>query len=155
MKNIFPESVMSIGFDKMGQIQRVGSKFCLDKLGRKNNRQIGIYQCHGHGYSQGFAYQKNQQIVFHHSKCLGLARKENVSAPILNVTKLNDPNLLTPDMNTTNHVVLLNCNSTNGEKWSYNEAVRHTILMIAQNSHLFLHTIIPSISSIGKSNYSH
>lgn len=123
LKNIFPESVMSIGAQIIGQIQRVGSKFCIDRLNRIENRQIGIYQCHGHGYSQGFAYQKNQQIVFHHSMCLGLARWENVSEPIFNVTNLKDPNLLTPDMNTENHVVLLNCNATNGDKWVYNKSV--------------------------------
>lgn len=114
---------MSIGAQKIGQIQRVGSRFCMDRLGRNRNRQIGIYSCHGHGYSQGFAYQKNQQIVFHHSECLSLALWENVSEPIFNVTDLNDPNLLTPDMNTENHVVLLHCNATNGDKWLHNEKV--------------------------------
>lgn len=33
LNNIFPESVMSIGAEVIGQIQRVGSKFCLDRLG--------------------------------------------------------------------------------------------------------------------------
>lgn len=123
LKNVFPESVMSVGAQAIGQIQRVGSTFCLDRLGRKENRQIGIYGCHGHGYSQGFAYQKNQQIVAHHSLCLNLAKRENVSEPIANVTNVDNPNVLTPNMDTTHHVVLFPCNATSGDKWLYKKSV--------------------------------
>lgn len=121
----------------------------LIREGRNENRQIGIYQCHGHGYSQGFAYQKNQQIVFHHSLCLSLAKWENVSEPIVNVTNMNDPNLLTPDMNTTNHVVLLPCNATNGEKWLYNKLV--CILVVNISIHQW--NLNYCFFSLGKSNY--
>lgn len=123
LENIFPESAMSIGPIKIGQMQRIGSTYCMDKLGRAINRQIGINKCHGNGYSQGFSYQKNQQIVFHPSLCVGIAHKENVTAIPRNAKKINDINLLTPDMDTRNHVVLLPCNSTNGDKWAYNETV--------------------------------
>lgn len=96
-------------------------------MGRGINRQIGIHTCHGNGYSQGFAYQKNQQIVFHHSECLSLAKKENVTAGNVDTNESslisNDPNILTPGFNTTNHVVLLTCNATSGEKWSFDEIV--------------------------------
>lgn len=104
------------------QLQLVESKFCLDRLGRGENRQIGIFKCHGYGYSQAFSFQKNQQIVFHHSLCLSLAVKENHTKPI--DIDSNDPNILQPEVNTTNHVVLLNCNMKNGTKWSYDEIVR-------------------------------
>lgn len=82
LNNIFPESVIIPSFDKIGQIQKFGSKYCLDRLGRSRNRQIGIHKCHGHGYSQGFALQKNKQIVFHHSKCLSRAQQEKPVVPI-------------------------------------------------------------------------
>lgn len=95
----------------------------MDALNRNDNRQIGIYQCHGNGYVQGFVYQKNGQIVFHYDKCLSIAKKENVTNTNYDPKILNDPNILTPNMNTTNHVVLLVCNATSGEKWSYNEEV--------------------------------
>lgn len=121
LENIFPESVMSSGAQKIGQIQLVGTKFCLDQLDRKLNQQIGVYQCHGHVYTQGFAYQKNQQIVLHNYNCLSLARYENVSEHMNDVTNSIDPN---PDINTKNHVVILECNATNGDKWLYNETVR-------------------------------
>lgn len=98
--------------------------YCLDKLGRNENRQIGIHSCHGNGYTQGFSYQKNDQIVFHHSLCLSLAVKENITKNITDPKELNDPNVLTPEMDTTNHVVLLNCSPTNGTKWRYDEKVR-------------------------------
>lgn len=117
---------MSIGPERIGQIQRVGSKYCLDKLGTlRSNRQIGIHSCHGNGLTQGFSYQKNQQIMFHPSHCLSLAKKENVTPlpPNPSPKLLTNPDLLTPDMNTTNHVVLLPCNSFDGEKWLYNEEV--------------------------------
>lgn len=145
LKNVFPESVMIGGIQKLGQIQKAGSKFCMDRLGRAPNRQLGIYQCHGHGYSQGFAYLKNHQIVFHHSDCLSLAQKENATVVLgnganavgnLDTSKVSDgindvlglkTNLTFP-INTTNHVVLLKCNATNGEKWSYDESVRKIIL---------------------------
>lgn len=123
LENIFPESAMSIGPVKIGQMQRIGSTYCMDRLGRAINRQIGINKCHGNGYSQGFSYQKNNQIVFHPSLCLGIAHKENVTEPPRNAKNSNDINLLTPDMDTKNHVVLLPCNSTNGDKWAYNETV--------------------------------
>lgn len=123
LQNVFPETAMSIGPKKIGQIQRAGSKYCLDRLGRAFNRQIGIHACHGNGYSQGFSYQKNHQIAFHPSLCLGLAQMENFTALLSDPKSLSDPDLLTPDMDTRNHVVLLPCNSTNGEKWTYNEAV--------------------------------
>lgn len=110
--------------EKIGRIQLGVTEYCLDYLGRKLNRQIGIHSCHENGLSQGFSYQKNHQIVFHPSYCLSLAQPENVN--VANETLLlNDPNILTPDMNTTNHVVLLPCNSTNGEKWLYKESVSH------------------------------
>ncbi|XP_031617135.1 polypeptide N-acetylgalactosaminyltransferase 1-like [Contarinia nasturtii] len=121
LNNIFPESNMGFQPEKIGNIQLANTKYCLDKLGRKSNRQIGIHSCHSIGYTQGFSYQKNHQIVFHPSSCLSIAQPENVT--VSNVTSLlNDPNILTPDVNTTNHVVLLPCNSTDGEKWSYIEA---------------------------------
>lgn len=159
LNNIFPESVMTFGPQEIGQIQRVGSKFCLDRLGRNENRQIGIYQCHGHGYAQAFAYQKNQQIVFHHSLCLGLAKWEKVSEPIFNVTNMNVPNLLTPDMDTTNHVVLLKCNATSGDKWLYNKPVcieficdSHCEHFVDSNSNSFFLSLF---FSLGKSNHPH
>lgn len=127
LKNVFPASAMSIGAEIIGHLQRFGSKYCLDRLGRALNRQIGLYKCHGNGYNQGFSYQKNHQIVFHPDLCLGRAKKENVSEipPELATDDqfLNDPNLLTPEMNTEDHIVLLPCNSTNGDKWAYNETV--------------------------------
>ncbi|XP_055296048.1 polypeptide N-acetylgalactosaminyltransferase 1-like isoform X2 [Sitodiplosis mosellana] len=118
LKNVFPESVMIAGY----QIQLFGTKFCLDKNGRKINRQIGIHGCHGNGYTQGFSYQKNHQIVFHQNECLSLAKTENITIPS-EAKLLNDPNLLTRGVNTTNHVVLLQCNATSGEKWTYNENI--------------------------------
>lgn len=92
-------------------------------MGRKLNRQIGIHGCHGNGYSQGFSYQKNHQIVFHYTVCLSLARKENITELPSDTQLLNDPNILTPGMNTSNHVVLLPCNATSGEKWTYDRNV--------------------------------
>lgn len=106
------------------QIQLVNTKYCLDKLGRNENRQIGVYTCHGHGYSQGFSYQRNGQIVFHHSLCLSLAEKEVINESSDDIEELNDPNTILPDTNTTNHVVLLNCGPTNGTKWHYDDKVK-------------------------------
>lgn len=105
------------------QIQLLGTKFCLDKNGRKMNQQIGIHECHGNGYTQGFSYQKNQQIVFHHNECLSLAKKENILALSSEAKLLKDPSVLTDDTKTTNHIVLLKCNATSGEKWEYNDNV--------------------------------
>lgn len=82
-----------------------------------------ILLSHGNGYSQGYSYQKNQQIVFHYDECLSLAKKEKVTTKFDPKLK-NDPNILTPNMNTTNHVVNLKCNATNGEKWLYDNIVR-------------------------------
>lgn len=132
LKNIFPESVMVTKMKKIGQIQKAGSKFCIDRLGRKLNRQIGIYKCHGHGTSQAFAYLSNHQIVFHHSECLSLAQKESFTMDEINRSNAIDSFNMMFDTNpneaaledTANHVVLLKCNGTNGEKWSYNESVR-------------------------------
>lgn len=146
MQNVFPESVMIGGIEKIGQIQRVGSKFCMDKLGRALNRQIGIYNCHGHGYSQGFVYQKTRQIVFHHSECLSLAQKENATIPNGTINKLGTfeiknslgLNRTLAPVNTTNHVVLLKCNATSGDKWHYDESVRyHFVPTLKFYSHLF------------------
>lgn len=78
---------------------------------------------HGNGYSQGYSYQKNQQIVFHYDECLSLAKKEKITTKFDPKLK-NDPNVLTPNMNTTNHVVNLKCNATSGEKWLYDNIVR-------------------------------
>lgn len=124
LKNVFPESVMLSGSEKIGQINKLGSVYCMDILGRPINRQIGIHTCHGHGYSQGFSYQKNHQIVFHHSLCLSLAQPEETPALAVEAIEINDPNLLKTGADTSNHVVLLNCNATNGTKWSYDEKVR-------------------------------
>lgn len=93
----------------------------MDRLGRKENEQIGIFKCHGQGYQQGFSYQNDQTIVFHHSLCLSLAQ-------IVNVTKLNrivDVSTEINQVDRTNHVVLLNCNANNGTKWSYDVAVKN------------------------------
>ncbi|XP_031617146.1 polypeptide N-acetylgalactosaminyltransferase 1-like [Contarinia nasturtii] len=128
LENVLPESLMIVGYKQIGQIQLFGTKYCLDRMGRKSNRQIGIHACHGNGYSQGFAYQKNQRIVFHHSDCLGLAKKENITEPSASDKLLNDPNILTFGVDTTNHVVLEECNATTGEKWFYDEKklqIRH------------------------------
>lgn len=95
----------------------------MDLLGRNVNRQIGIYTCHGHGYSQGFSYQRNGQIVFHHSLCLGLAKKENITETTIDMNERNDPNVLLPTTNTTNHVVLNECGPHNGTKWNFDEKV--------------------------------
>lgn len=91
-------------------------------MGRIINRQIGIHGCHGNPYSQGFSYQRNQQIVFHYAECLSLAKKEKIVE--FDADAKNDPNVLTPNMNTTNHVVLLKCNATSGEKWHFDTKVR-------------------------------
>lgn len=154
LKNIFPESVMLGKPKKMGQIHKLGSKYCLDKLGRELNSQIGVHSCHGSGYTQGFCYQKNHQIAFHPSWCLGLAKPKNIILKTENVTLskkdmtmtdenlhmshgtkenitilnqtallLNIPKIPTPEVNATNHVVFLECNSTSGEKWLYDESV--------------------------------
>lgn len=96
----------------------------MDRLGRAENRQIGIHQCHGNGYSQGFAYQNNKQIVFHYSDCLTLAKPEDPieeNEPYYPLA--NDPNYLAPGTNTTNHVVLRYCSPHNGTKWDYDEHV--------------------------------
>lgn len=92
-------------------------------MNRKLNRQIGIHGCHGNGYAQGFSYQKDKRIVFHYTVCLSLAKKENVSEIAPEAALLNDPNRLTPGTNTTNQVVLLECDSSSGEKWDYDEIV--------------------------------
>lgn len=105
------------------QIQLLGTKYCLDRLGRITNRQIGIYTCHGNGYSQGFSYQRNGQIVFHHSVCLDIAKKENFTGTVLDLDETNDPNVILPDTNTTNNVVLSDCGPHNGTKWNYDEKV--------------------------------
>lgn len=105
------------------QIQLLGTKFCLDKNGRKLNQQIGIHECHGNGYTQGFSYQKNQQIVFHHNECLSLAKMKINTAIPTEAKLLKGPNALTVDAKTTNHIVLLQCNATSGEKWEYNDNV--------------------------------
>lgn len=123
LKNVFPESVMIVGYKTLGQIQAVDTKYCLDRLGRIENRQIGIHMCHGNGYTQGFSYQKNQQIVFHHTLCLSLAEEENITEPITDTKLLNDPNVLIPGINTTNHVVLQRCSPYNGTKWNYDAKV--------------------------------
>lgn len=112
------------------QIQSVGSKYCLDTLWRKANRQMGIHWCHGNGYSQGFAYQNNGQIVFHYEMCLSLAEEENITEQITDANQLTDHNILLPGVNTTNHVVLLKCNSENGTKWDYDEKVSSFHIMI-------------------------
>lgn len=90
-------------------------------MGRKLNRQIAIHGCHGNPMSQAMSYQKNHQIVFHDSECLSLAKKENVTETYLDEN--NDPNQLDPSKDTTNNVVFLKCNATNGEKWLYDETV--------------------------------
>lgn len=105
------------------QIQLLGTKYCLDNLGRNVNRQIGIYGCHGVGYSQGFSYQRNGQIVFHYSLCLELAKKENPTETMFDMNEINDPNVILPHTNTTNHVVLNECGPYNGTKWNFDETV--------------------------------
>lgn len=102
------------------QVNLADTRFCLDRSGRNENEQISIFKCHGHGYHQGFSYQNDQRIVFHHSLCLSLAQ-------IVNVTNSNRIEGVSTDIipvNRTNHVVLLNCNANNGTKWSYDVAVR-------------------------------
>lgn len=96
----------------------------MDRLGRSENEQIGIFKCHGHGYHQGFSYQNNQQIVFHHSLCLSLAEIRNATATDLDY--IMDASTEIEPTNRTSHVVLLNCNTSNGTKWSYDVAVRYS-----------------------------
>lgn len=129
----------------MLQVNLVNTRLCLDRSGRNENEQIGIFKCHGHGYQQGFSYQNDQRIIFHHSLCLSLAQIENVT----NLNPIMDP-LMDPIMdisteidqiNRTNHVVLLNCNANNGTKWSYDDAVRNMnrlTLIITQISNFTL-----------------
>lgn len=128
------------------QIQLLGTKYCLDRLGRIVNRQIGIYTCHGHGYSQGFSYQQNGQIVFHHSVCLSLAKAENVTESIFDMDEINDPNILLPDTNTTNHVVLSECGPYNGTKWNYDERVNYSLnfinIIIISANFLLIHIFL-------------
>lgn len=84
-----------------------------------------MHFCHGNGYSQGFSYQQNNQIVYHYAKCLSLAKKENPTKAAADSHIQNDPNILPPNLDTTNHVVLLECNATSGEKWFYNQSVSY------------------------------
>lgn len=133
LDHIFPESIMSVRPEKIGQIQKLGSKYCLDRLGREKNNQLGIYLCHGNGYNQAFSYQKNHQIVFHPTFCLS-RRIETMNETIASNLTLNATDNLVLMENTlkeekiyilqTKHVVLLPCEANNGEKWLYNEEVR-------------------------------
>ncbi|XP_031634085.1 polypeptide N-acetylgalactosaminyltransferase 13-like [Contarinia nasturtii] len=139
MKNVFPESVMVTKPKKIGQIQRLGSKYCLDRLGRGLNNQIGIYMCHGNGYSQAFSYQNNHQIVFHPTLCLS-RRQETMNETVASSTILNVTDTLTTSENEfknetqflleTKHVVLLQCDANNGNKWLYDQA-KNQIVHIA------------------------
>lgn len=41
----------------------------------------------------------------------------------IDLDEINDPNVILPDTNTTNHIVLAECGPYNGSKWNYDEKV--------------------------------
>lgn len=154
LEKILPESVMIVGSKAIGQIQLLNTKYCLDKLGRINNRQIGIYTCHGNGYSQGFSYQRNGQIVAHYTDCLDIAKKEDFTEEAFESNERNDPNALSPHTNTTNHVVLNTCGPHNGTKWHYDEKVNERFVqflvanLLSNFCDLFIRQIKSNISRV-------
>lgn len=128
LENVYPESVMSVGSRKIGQIQKLETEYCLDRIGRPLNSQIGIYSCNGDGYSQGFSYQRNGQIVLHHSLCLSRVQPKIDPKPELEY-ELSEINKIEKEEE-KNYVVLLHCNANNGTKWSYNKRVCKMFLFI-------------------------
>lgn len=74
LENIYPDSLIPRDYKNLGEVRNEHSDLCLDTLGRKENDKVGIYNCHGMGGNQVWAYTGDDEIRCD-DICLDVAHK--------------------------------------------------------------------------------
>ncbi|EDO37266.1 predicted protein, partial [Nematostella vectensis] len=73
LDNIYPDMTNKLppkSYLYSHQIRNKESSLCLDTLGEKNIKRVGLYTCHGMGGNQFFTLTKSNEILFNDDKCL-------------------------------------------------------------------------------------
>lgn len=92
LENIIPELKIPSEVNLAGgEIRSVGSIYCLDTYGRKQNGDLGLYPCHGLGSNQEFDFTK-ENLLEHNTKfCLTAIDSAPGSKIILSSCNKLDP----------------------------------------------------------------
>ncbi|KAG4065899.1 hypothetical protein HA402_012577 [Bradysia odoriphaga] len=76
LENVYPESNMLLEFLGFGEIKSWSEKKCADIHYGNDNSTLAMYDCHGQGGNQMFAFAKNQMIATQNSEqCVGANSK--------------------------------------------------------------------------------
>nr|CAB3248260.1 polypeptide N-acetylgalactosaminyltransferase 1 [Phallusia mammillata] len=62
LENIYPDSQIPGSYESLGEVRNQEGGLCLDTMGRKENEKVGIFNCHGMGGNQVWAYTGNKEL---------------------------------------------------------------------------------------------
>lgn len=62
LDNIYPDSQIPGSFVSLGEVRNDDTGQCLDTMGKKENEKVGMFNCHGMGGNQVWAYTGNQEL---------------------------------------------------------------------------------------------